>query len=64
MEETHVIHPDRGLLVTNLSRLPVHEIEFDAGPPVRFAILTPAERGAVVLPAGDGVEIRVCLPSS
>jgi shikimate O-hydroxycinnamoyltransferase len=62
LEEIHVIHPRSGLLVTNLSRLPVAEIEFDAGPPSSFAILTPAERGAVVLPADDGVEIRVCLP--
>ncbi len=62
LEEIHVIHPHGGLLVTNLSRLPVAEIVFDAGPPSDFAILTPAERGAVVLPARDGVEVRVCLP--
>jgi len=62
LEHCHVIHPHSGILVTNLSRLPVHEIEFDAGPPVGFDILTPAERGAVILPAGDGADIRVCLP--
>ncbi len=62
LEHCHVIHPHSGILVTNLSRLPVHEIEFDAGPPVAFDILTPAERGAVILPAPDGADIRVCLP--
>jgi shikimate O-hydroxycinnamoyltransferase len=62
LEENHVIHPRSGILITNLSRLPVHEIEFDAGPPVAFDILTPAVRGAVVLPADDGVDIRVCYP--
>ncbi len=63
LEACHVVHPRRGLLVTNLSRLPVPEIAFDAGPPVAFDILTPAERGAVVLPApGGGVDVRVCLP--
>jgi shikimate O-hydroxycinnamoyltransferase len=62
LEEIHVIHPRCGLLVTNLSRLPVTEIAFDAGPPSSFAILTPAERGAVILPANDGIEVRVCLP--
>ncbi|HSG81150.1 MAG TPA: acyltransferase [Gemmatimonadota bacterium] len=62
LERLHVIHPHSGLLVTNLSRLPVNEIQFDAGPPASFAILTPAERGAVVLPAADGVEVRICLP--
>jgi shikimate O-hydroxycinnamoyltransferase len=62
LEENHVVHPRNGILITNLSRLPVKEIEFDAGPPVAFDILTPAARGAVVLPAEDGVEIRVCYP--
>ena len=62
LEENHVIHPRSGILITNLSRLPVQQIEFDAGPPVAFDILTPAVRGAVVLPAQDGVDIRVCYP--
>jgi len=62
LEENHVMHPRSGILITNLSRLPVHELEFDAGPPIDFDILTPALRGAVVLPAEDGVEIRVCYP--
>jgi hypothetical protein len=63
-ERLHVMHPRRGLLVTNLSRLPVHELDFGAGPPAAFEILTPAQRGAVVLPAADGVEVRVCLPQA
>jgi shikimate O-hydroxycinnamoyltransferase len=62
LEENHVMHPRSGILITNLSRLPVHELEFDAGPPAAFDILTPAVRGAVVLPAEDGVDIRVCYP--
>ncbi|UCC71287.1 MAG: hypothetical protein JSV86_12945 [Gemmatimonadota bacterium] len=62
VEENHVIHPRSGILITNLSRLPVQEIVFDAGPPVAFDILTPAQRGAVVLPAEDGVDVRVCYP--
>ncbi len=62
LERVHVIHPRAGILITNLSRLPVHEIEFDAGAPTAFDILTPAGRGAVVLPAEDGVDIRVCHP--
>ncbi len=59
-ERCHVVHPRAGLLVTNLSRLPAHEVEFDAGPPVAFDILTPARRCAVVLPAADGVDVRIC----
>ncbi len=62
MEELHVLHPRRGLLVTNLSRLPIHDIVFDAGPPADFQMLAPAPRGAVVLPAPDGVDVRVYHP--
>jgi shikimate O-hydroxycinnamoyltransferase len=64
LERLHVVHPRAGLLVTNLSRLPVREIVFDAGPPVAFDILAPVERCAVVLPAEDGLDVRICLPLS
>lgn len=62
-EKIHVAKPEDGLLVTNLSRLPVNQIEFGAGPPVSYEILTPANRGAVVLPDADGVQVRVCCPT-
>jgi hypothetical protein len=62
LERLHVAHPRAGLLVTNLSRLPVRDIEFDAGPPVAFDILAPAERCAVVLPAEGGLDVRICAP--
>jgi len=62
LERLHVVHPRAGLLVTNLSRLPVREIVFDAGPPVAHDILAPVERCAVVLPAEDGLDVRICLP--
>ena len=56
------MHPGSGLLVTNLSRLPVHEIEFNAGQPSNYSILTQTVRGAVVLPHPSGLEVRVCCP--
>ena len=62
LERLHVVHPRAGLLVTNLSRLPVREIAFDAGPPAAFDVLVPAERCALVLPAADGLDVRVCVP--
>lgn len=61
-EKIHVCPPKSGLLVTNLSRLPVKDIEFNAGPPVKYEILTPTTRGAVILPSLDGIEVRVCCP--
>jgi shikimate O-hydroxycinnamoyltransferase len=62
LERLHVVHPRAGLLVTNLSRLPVREIAFDAGPPAAYDVLAPAERCAVVLPAEDGLDVRICRP--
>jgi len=61
-EYIHVMHPRTGLLITNLSRLPVHEIEFNAGPPIKYDILTQSVRGAVILPGQDGLEARICCP--
>ena len=37
-------------------------VSYDAGPPVAFDILAPVERCAVVLPAEDGLDVRICLP--
>ena len=64
VEHCHVIPPRDGILVTNLSRLPVYELAFDVGPPVAFDILTSAAWGAVVLPAAGGLDVRVCRPSA
>jgi hypothetical protein len=64
LERLHVVHPRAGLLVTNLSRLPVHEVVFDAGAPVAFDVLVPAERCAIVLPAADGLDVRIGAPSA
>ena len=64
LERLHVVHPRAGLLVTNLSRLPVREIAFDAGAPLAFEVLVPAERCAIVLPAENGLDVRVCVPAA
>jgi shikimate O-hydroxycinnamoyltransferase len=61
-ENIHAMHPDSGLLVTNLSRLPVQEITFNTGPPIDYNILTQTIRGAVILPHKEGIEARVCSP--
>jgi shikimate O-hydroxycinnamoyltransferase len=62
MEEIHVRHPRHGLVVTNISRLPIQGLDFGAGIPTGFHIYTQVLRGAGVLPAQDGVEVRVFLP--
>jgi hypothetical protein len=63
LEEMHVLNPYSGILVTNLSRLPIQQLDFGTGIPREYQILTPAERGAVILPAAEGVDIRVFYPS-
>ena len=62
MEEIHVRHPQDGLVVTNISRLPVQNLEFDSGTPTGFQALSSDPRAAAILPAQDGVDIRVYHP--
>jgi shikimate O-hydroxycinnamoyltransferase len=62
MEEIHVMHPQDGLVVTNISRLPVQNLEFGSGAPKGFQVMNSAQRAAAILPAPDGVDIRVYHP--
>ena len=59
MEEVHVRHPQHGMVVTNISRLPIESLDLGAGIPTAFQALPSAERGAAILPAEDGVDIRI-----
>ena len=54
MERFHVADPNNGFMVTNLSRLPLFEMDFGTGAPNDFRILTPAKRSGVILPLRDG----------
>jgi hypothetical protein len=49
--------------VTNLSRLPIQSLDFGAGTPTAFRALTSTPQGAAILPADDGVDIRVYHPN-
>lgn len=62
MEEFHVADPVAGILVTNLSRVPLESVDFGGGAPFSFATVANAPRTAIVLPAEDGVKVDVCLP--
>jgi hypothetical protein len=63
LDEIHLTHPARGLLVTNLSRLPLQELDFGAGPPRSFEASVQLPRCAVLCACPDGVEARVYLPT-
>ncbi len=63
LEEVSVTHPRRGFLVTNLSRLPVLQLDFGSGAPASVLPLSRAPGTASILPAADGsLEVHVTLP--
>jgi len=59
MEEIHVRHPQHGLVVTNISRLPLQTLDFGAGLPTGVLPLKSGNRGAAILPAEDGVAVLI-----
>jgi shikimate O-hydroxycinnamoyltransferase len=59
VEEVHLRHPRHGLIVTNLTRLPLGDIDFGSGPPADFRAYTEVMGGAAILPAKEGVEVIV-----
>lgn len=52
----------RGLLVTNLSRVPLDGLDFGTGRPETFRSATPVPRAAMVLPAQDGLGVVYNFP--
>ncbi|MFC2123772.1 acyltransferase [Bacteroidota bacterium] len=59
LERVHVRHPSKGLIVTNLSRMPLRDVDFGIGPPVKFMAYSDVNHGAAILPAIDGVEVMI-----
>jgi hypothetical protein len=57
----HVWHPSRGLLVTNLTRLPLNEVNFGLGAASSFYIHS-GSRAAIVLPGVNGDRVLIGLP--
>lgn len=65
MERLHVVEPQAGLLVTNLSRMPLDKMDFGTGAPTACRIMTPVVRGAAVLAtpdAPDRLDVHYCPP--
>jgi BAHD acyltransferase len=57
MEKIHLRHPDRGLIVTNLTRMPIHDVDFGSGPPSDYVPYVDITGGAAIVPSGGGVTI-------
>jgi hypothetical protein len=63
LSEVHLTHPSYGLLVTNLTRLPLEGLDFGTGAPVDFEPIVQLPRCAVLFSVPGGVEARVYLPA-
>ncbi len=57
MEKIHLRHPDRGLIVTNLTRMPIHDVDFGSGPPSGYVPNVEISNGAAIVPAAGGIGI-------
>jgi shikimate O-hydroxycinnamoyltransferase len=64
MEKIHLRHPSSGLIVTNLTRMPVRDLDFGSGAPADFLIHSDVSASAALLPAENGIEAVVLHPSS
>jgi NRPS condensation-like uncharacterized protein len=62
MEKLHLRHPQHGIVVTNITRLPIRDLDFGIGAPVSFLTYTEILRGAAIFPEENGVEILVLHP--
>ena len=63
MEAIHLRHPEHGIIVTNLSRLPIRDIDFGLGAPADFLVYAEVLGSAAILPAEKGIEILVVHPT-
>lgn len=63
MEGIHLRHPQCGMIVTNLTRMPIHDLDFGFGAPVGFLTYAEVLSSAAILPAENGVEILLAHPS-
>lgn len=62
MEKIHLRHPHHGIIVTNLTRLPIRYLDFGNGAPIDFLSYVDVLGGAAILPAEKGVDIYVAHP--
>jgi len=62
MEEVHLRHPHRGMIVTNLTRMPIADVDFGLGPPAGYLVYAEVTGSAALLPAQGGIEVLVVHP--
>jgi shikimate O-hydroxycinnamoyltransferase len=62
MERLHLRDPSAGLIVTNLTRMPLKDLDFGSGGPAGFLIHADVSAGAALLPAENGIEAVILNP--
>jgi len=62
MENLHLRHPVSGIIVTNLTRLPIADLDFGLGVPAGFLTYAEVSRSAAILAAKGGVQVMVYHP--
>jgi shikimate O-hydroxycinnamoyltransferase len=62
LEEVHLRSLHHGMTVTNLSRLPIKDLDFGSGAPVGFLAYAEVSNSAAILPSENGVEVLVVHP--
>ncbi len=62
LQRVHLKHPLQGLIVTNLTRMPVLDLDFGSGAPYNFTFFSEVLGSAAILPAKEGVQVVVVHP--
>jgi len=62
MENLHLTHPRHGMVVTNLTRMPLRDLDFGNGAPEDFLVHSDVSGSAALLPSQDGVLAVVIHP--
>ncbi len=62
IQTIQISHPEKGFLITNLSRIPLEHLNFRAGSPFAAIVLTPAPRTGVISKKQDVYRVRVNPP--
>jgi len=59
MDRIHLRHPERGMIVTNVSRLPIGDLDFGSGRPDNYLTYAEIGQSAAIFPTDEGLEAYV-----
>lgn len=59
MDRIHLRHPECGMIVTNISRLPLGDLDFGSGQPDDYLTYAEIGQSAAIFPAHNGLDVYV-----